>query len=62
MRPYFFLGMLTQVPLMAISHRFTNKRRGNLLVWWSLLSGQPLLEILYLRGWFETHSGFFCTG
>ena len=47
---------------MAIGHHFTNKRRGNLLVWYSLLSGQPLLEILYLRGWYATHphTSFFC--
>lgn len=59
-RPWFFLGMLMQIPLMALGKNFTNKRRGNLLVWWSLFSGQPLLELLYFREYFKHHDSFFC--
>lgn len=59
-RPWFFFGMLMQVPLMAIGKHFKSRRRGNYLVWWSLFSGQPLLELLYFREFFKTHDDFFC--
>jgi hypothetical protein len=29
-------------------------------VWWSLFSGQPLLELLYFREFFSNHASFFC--
>lgn len=33
-------GMLLQIPLIAMGKSFSGTRRGNLLVWWSLFSGQ----------------------
>jgi len=50
LRPWFFFGMLAQIPLIAFSRGCRNKRRGNYLVWWSLFSGQPLLEVRVGRG------------
>jgi len=68
-RPWFFLGMFGQIPLIFLSKFLverlppTNARRwGNIFVWVSLFVGQPLLEILYIREWFwrNADSDFFC--
>jgi len=66
-RPWFFLGMFVQVPLIVASRILVNnlppqnaKRWGNVFVWFSLFVGQPLLEILYMREWFFNHLDFFC--
>jgi hemolysin-activating ACP:hemolysin acyltransferase len=39
-------------PLLPVNRcsYFTHKRRGNTLVWWSLFSGQPLLELVSKTG------------
>ncbi len=59
-RPWFFIGMLVQIPFIIISRFFRGTRRGNIIVWLSLFAGQPMLEMLYFREWFDTHSSFFC--
>lgn len=51
-RPYFFLAMLMQLPLIALSRMVggtKNSRWGNLFVWMSLWVGQASLEMIYLR-------------
>ena len=60
-RPYFFLGMLLQVPLVLMTHSLKGTRRGNLVVWISLFCGHPLLEILYLREYLKNHDMFCVT-
>jgi hypothetical protein len=52
--------MLLQIPLIFASKRLTNKRRGNTLMWWSLFLGQVVLELLYIREYFQSHDSFFC--
>eukprot|EP01102_Stenamoeba_stenopodia_P011475 TRINITY_DN3530_c0_g1_i1.p1 TRINITY_DN3530_c0_g1~~TRINITY_DN3530_c0_g1_i1.p1 ORF type:complete len:478 (-),score=68.88 TRINITY_DN3530_c0_g1_i1:64-1497(-) len=67
-RPWFFLAMFGQVPLILLN-RFlitqltpqNQKRWGNILVWSSLFIGQPLIELLYTREWFRENTDFFCT-
>jgi MBOAT, membrane-bound O-acyltransferase family len=59
-RPFFFFGMLFQIPMIMISRIFSDKRRGNTLVWLSLFLGQPLLEILYLTEFLQRYDNFFC--
>uniref|UniRef100_A0A7S3CW48 O-acyltransferase n=1 Tax=Palpitomonas bilix TaxID=652834 RepID=A0A7S3CW48_9EUKA len=59
-RPWFFLGILGQIPLIYLGRRLKGKRRGNLLMWWTLFAGQPMLEVLYFRLWFDRHDDFFC--
>jgi hypothetical protein len=56
-----------QVPLMFINRfvvtRLTPKNRarwGNILVWNSLFIGQPLIELLYCREYFQDNDDFFC--
>jgi hypothetical protein len=59
-RPYFFLGMLAQLPLIWIGQLYRTRRRGNFVVWLSLFIGQPLLELAYARDYIATHKEFFC--
>ena len=47
--PYFFLGMVVQVPLQLICKYYENTRFGNIIVWVSLFLGQPLLEVSCTR-------------
>ena len=54
LRPYFLLGMLAQLPLQHFGKELVGRRRGNFLVWMSIFLGQPLLELLYMREWFQT--------
>ena len=49
--PFFFMGMLAQLPLILLGPRLRGRRRGNLVVWLSLVLGQPMLELLYVRAW-----------
>jgi hypothetical protein len=58
---------LPQLPLIALSQApalaMRGRRRGNLVVWASLLAGQPLLLLLYFREWAQrsaANEDFFC--
>jgi len=44
-KPWFFIGMLAQIPMIMVTRFFRGKRRGNFLVWLSLFMSQPLLEV-----------------
>ena len=49
-KPWAFLGMLGQVPLIVLSKRVETKwgpRLGNLTVWASLIIGHPLALMIY---------------
>lgn len=61
-RPWFFLGMLLQIPLMSMGKGLHSRRRGNYLMWLSLFTGQPCLELLYFREMFASHpdANLFC--
>ncbi len=55
------------VPLIVLSKVITTvlppvnaKRWGNIFVWCSLFLGQPMIEILYIREFFEENADFFC--
>ncbi|XP_065164907.1 diacylglycerol O-acyltransferase 1 [Atheta coriaria] len=55
-----FLGMMAQVPLSHIS-KFTEKkfgpRLGNVVVWASIIMGQPLCIMIYYHDYVITHYG-----
>eukprot|EP00761_Pharyngomonas_kirbyi_P004356 gb/GECH01004360.1/.p1 GENE.gb/GECH01004360.1/~~gb/GECH01004360.1/.p1 ORF type:complete len:198 (+),score=20.66 gb/GECH01004360.1/:1-594(+) len=60
-RPWFFLGMASQIPFLFLSRYFQHtKRVGNVLMWGALFTGQPLLLLLYFREWFTTEDNIFC--
>ncbi len=42
LRPWFFIGMMLQIPLILVSRNLRGKRRGNFIVWMSLFCGQPV--------------------
>jgi len=67
LRPWFFLAMFAQFPMILISrwmyNTMTGKQKdfwGNINVWLGFFVGQPLIEILYLREWFLVNPSLFC--
>ena len=64
--PYFFIGMVAQFPLILLNKMVGQSHRvGNILMWSSLLIGQPLLIVMYFRHWIKenglTHyKDFWC--
>ncbi|EFX90273.1 hypothetical protein DAPPUDRAFT_300124 [Daphnia pulex] len=55
-----FSGMMLQIPLSAVSHFVEKKagpRLGNVLVWMSLILGQPLCIMMYYHDYVITHFG-----
>lgn len=57
---YAFLGMLLQVPLMVISKTLKvsiGTRAGNMVVWLSLIIGQPLALMMYYHDFVVAHYG-----
>merc|ERR1712083_671052 len=59
-RLYSFMGMLSQVPLMIVSQQakyIIGKRAGNLVVWMSLILGQPLALMMYYHDFVVAHYG-----
>ncbi|XP_067624814.1 diacylglycerol O-acyltransferase 1 isoform X2 [Eurosta solidaginis] len=53
-----FLGMIGQIPLSAISKAVERKmgpRMGNIIVWASIILGQPLCIMMYYHDYIVTH-------
>lgn len=53
-----FLGMMGQIPLSAISksvERSLGPRMGNIIVWASIILGQPLCIMMYYHDYVITH-------
>lgn len=53
-----FLGMMGQIPLSAISkavERALGPRMGNIIVWASIILGQPLCIMMYYHDYVITH-------
>src|SRR3990167_1981408 len=67
LRPWFFLAMFLQIPMIMMSrwaYANTNPKYrdfwGNMNVWLGFFVGQPLIEILYLREWFLSNPSLLC--
>lgn len=59
--PWMFLGMLVQLPLIYLDRFWkAGSRTGNFVMWISLFLGQPLMIILYVRGYLKTHEFLMC--
>jgi len=55
-----FMGMMAQVPLTHISRFMETKfgpRMGNVVVWASVIVGQPLCIMIYYHDYVITHYG-----
>ncbi|XP_017476707.1 PREDICTED: diacylglycerol O-acyltransferase 1 [Rhagoletis zephyria] len=53
-----FLGMMGQIPLSAVSKSIERKmgpRMGNIIVWASIILGQPLCIMMYYHDYVVTH-------
>lgn len=59
-KPYAFLGMFLQVPLIFLSKKLETSvgpRAGNILMWLSLLIGHPLAVMMYYHDYVVEHYG-----
>jgi len=69
LRPWLFLAMFAQIPLILFSKFLNDKilseggreRWGNVYVWLSLFLGHPLIEALYLREYLHYNQSLFCS-
>ncbi|KAL6263344.1 hypothetical protein P5V15_006142, partial [Pogonomyrmex californicus] len=55
-----FMGMMGQIPLSVLSkmvERYAGARWGNIVVWASLIIGQPLCIMMYYHDYVVTHFG-----
>jgi len=52
-RLWAFNGMLAQIPLSFVTDKFLRGgRSGNILVWLSLILGQPMAILMYVHDWY----------
>ncbi|CAD5232476.1 unnamed protein product [Bursaphelenchus xylophilus] len=52
-RLWAFNGMLAQIPLSILTDRFLKGgRAGNIIVWLSLILGQPMAILMYVHDWY----------
>jgi len=59
-KAYAFMGMMFQVPLMVIStqaEKHLGHPAGNIIVWMSLIIGQPLAVLMYYHDFVVEHYG-----
>ncbi|XP_037068050.1 diacylglycerol O-acyltransferase 1-like [Pollicipes pollicipes] len=59
LRVWAFLGMMAQIPLDSLTafiHKYFSPRLGNVIVWMSLIMGQPMAIMMYYHDYIiETH-------
>ncbi|CAN8071521.1 unnamed protein product [Agarophyton chilense] len=60
LRPYVFVGMLAQLPLMRLSQRLGARRSGNVLMWSMLFVGQCSMGMLYVRDYLRRFGSLMC--
>eukprot|EP00178_Gracilaria_changii_P028181 TRINITY_DN970_c0_g1_i1.p1 TRINITY_DN970_c0_g1~~TRINITY_DN970_c0_g1_i1.p1 ORF type:complete len:524 (+),score=86.18 TRINITY_DN970_c0_g1_i1:3507-5078(+) len=60
LRPYVFVGMLSQLPLMRVSERLKRQRAGNVLMWSMLFVGQCSMGMLYVRDYLRRFGALMC--
>ncbi|KAL4234461.1 Diacylglycerol O-acyltransferase 1 [Mactra antiquata] len=50
-----FMGMLGQVPLAMVQMKYINWKYGNMVVWLSLILGQPIAILAYYHDFYINH-------
>lgn len=60
-RPYMFVGMMMQLPMMHFSERWSGMRKGNMVMWITLFAGQSFVMLIYVRDYLLLHSAAICT-
>ncbi|CAL1542023.1 unnamed protein product [Lymnaea stagnalis] len=51
-----FMGMLMQVPTAYITSKFVHGKWGNIIMWLSLILGQPVAILAYFHDYYIVHS------
>ncbi|XP_041709041.1 diacylglycerol O-acyltransferase 1-like isoform X2 [Coregonus clupeaformis] len=55
LRPWAFMGMMSQLPLAWFVARFLQGNYGNAAVWISLIIGQPIAVLMYVHDYYVLH-------
>lgn len=53
-----FMGMLGQVPLAVLQAKYIHGKLGNMVVWLSLILGQPIAILAYYHDFYVEHMGY----
>ena len=62
-RLWAFGGMLMQIPLGVITGKILKGgRAGNIVVWLSLILGQPMAILMYVHDWYLMHYPDYISG
>jgi diacylglycerol O-acyltransferase-1 len=56
LRAWAFVAMLSQVPLAYMTSRFLRGYLGNIVVWLTIILGQPLAVLMYFHDYYILHS------
>ncbi|GFR93872.1 O-acyltransferase [Elysia marginata] len=51
-----FMGMLMQVPIAYVTGKYIKGKWGNIVMWLSLILGQPVAILAYFHDYYITHS------
>lgn len=55
-RLWAYYGMMAQIPLSFLTdYIIKGGRAGNVVVWLSLIVGQPLAILMYVHDWYVMH-------
>ncbi|VDO80770.1 unnamed protein product [Heligmosomoides polygyrus] len=58
-RLWAYYGMMAQIPLSLLTdYVIKGGRAGNVVVWLSLILGQPLAILMYVHDWYVVHKGY----
>lgn len=57
-RLWSFMGMLSQLPLSVVVHKYLPGSYGNMAIWLSLIIGQPLAVFMYIHDYYIDYYKF----
>lgn len=60
LRPYMFVGMMMQIPLIKWSTKWAGTRTGNYIMWTMLFFGQSWVPLLYCTHYILTNRTLMC--
>ena len=50
------VGVVRQIPLAVLTHTYFRGKSGNMIVWMSLIIGQPVAILMYYHDYYVLHS------
>uniref|UniRef100_A0A6B2LFZ6 Diacylglycerol O-acyltransferase n=1 Tax=Arcella intermedia TaxID=1963864 RepID=A0A6B2LFZ6_9EUKA len=54
-RPWLFALQMAQIPLIILGRDLKGTRLGNLMFWFAILVGVPLISVLYCREYYKSY-------